>query len=176
MTQAHMLPSFITAHRRPISLGLVTLGMAVSVGSALAFEHIGGYIPCHLCLLERIPYYTGIPIGIIGLLAWRYRLPGFITRLTLLIIAGLMIWGMIMGVYHSGVEWHWWAGPTDCSGSLSGMTTDVNNLFSDMNTVTGPKCDEAALRVLGLSFAGWNVVVSVIIAAIAFWGLPSKKK
>ncbi|QQM29971.1 disulfide bond formation protein B [Martelella lutilitoris] len=167
-----MLPRFITDNRLVISLVLVTLGMAVSVLSALGFEHIGGYIPCHLCLLERKPYYIGVPVGIVGLLAVRFGfLPRLIGRLALLVIAGLMVWGMVMGIYHSGVEWHWWAGPSDCSGSLSGMTTDASSLLADLNRVTGPKCDEAALRVLGLSFAGWNVVVSVIIAAIALWGV-----
>lgn len=171
-----MLPRFITDNRLVISLSLVTLGMAFSVGSALGFEHIGGYIPCHLCLLERKPYYIGVPIGIIGLLAWRFDfLPRLVGKLALIIIAALMVWGMVMGAYHAGVEWHWWAGPSDCSGSLSGMTKDANSLLADLNRVTGPKCDEAALRVFGLSFAGWNVVVSIIIAAIALWGVGKTK-
>ena len=172
-----MFPEAVIRRRLPISLALTTLGMAASVGSALGFEHIGGYIPCHLCLLERIPYYIGVPVGIIGLLAWRYGfLPRFIGKLALLVIVGLMIWGMIMGVYHSGVEWHWWAGPPDCSGALNGVTTDANNLLADLNRVKGPKCDEAALRIFGLSFAGWNVVVSLVIAAIALWGVGSARK
>ncbi|TPW31038.1 disulfide bond formation protein B [Martelella alba] len=170
-----MIPSVISAHRRLVGLSLTTLGMAVSVGSALGFEHLGGYIPCHLCLLERNPYYIGIPIGIIGLLAYRFGWD-LLARLCLLVIAALMIWGMGMGIYHSGVEWHFWAGPTDCSGSTAGVTRNAANLLGDLNSITGPKCDEAALRVLGLSFAGWNVVVSIIIAAIAFWGMLGGKK
>ncbi|TCT27729.1 disulfide bond formation protein B [Martelella mediterranea] len=172
-----MIPNIISRNRLVIALSLTTLGMAVSVGSALGFEHIGGYIPCHLCLLERNPYYIGVPVGIAGLLAYRFNiLPGLLGRLALLIIAGLMIWGMGMGIYHSGVEWHWWAGPTDCSGALDSVTKDVSTLLSDLNTVKGPKCDEAALRVLGLSFAGWNVVVSIIIAAIAIWGVGKARR
>lgn len=170
-----MIPHIISRNRLVIALSLTTLGMVVSVGSALGFEHIGGYIPCHLCLLERNPYYIGIPIGLVGLLAYRFGWPRFISKLALLVIAGLMTWGMVMGVYHSGVEWHWWAGPTDCSGALDSVTKDVTTLLSDLNTVKGPKCDEAALRVLGLSFAGWNVVVSIIIAAIAIWGVRKHK-
>jgi disulfide bond formation protein DsbB len=30
-----------------------------------------------------------------------------------------------------------------------------------------PSCTDAALRVLGLSFAGWNALVSVILAIFA---------
>lgn len=159
-----------------IQAGLVvsTLAMAVTVGTALGFQHFGGYIPCHLCLLERNPYYIGVPLGIIGLLASVFGLPRIIARLALIAIAGLMVWGMVMGVYHAGVEWHWWAGPSDCSGSLSGVTTDAGNLLGDLNRVTGPKCDEAALRVLGLSFAGWNVIASLVIAVVALWGARGK--
>jgi disulfide bond formation protein DsbB len=46
---------------------LATLGMTGTVGGALAFEHIGGYIPCALCLIQRQPYYWGIPIGIVAI-------------------------------------------------------------------------------------------------------------
>ena len=160
--------------RIPISLTLSTLAMAVTVGTALGFEHLGGYIPCHLCLLERNPYYIGVPVGILGLLAWRFGLPRLVARLALLVIAGLMVWGMVMGVYHAGVEWHWWDGPSDCSGSMAGVTTNAMDLLGDLNSVTGPKCDEAALRVLGLSFAGWNVVASLAIAVIGLWGARGK--
>jgi disulfide bond formation protein DsbB len=35
-------------------------------------------------------------------------------------------------------------------------------------------CDEAAVRFLGLSFAGWNVLVSLFTAAVAFWGFAAR--
>lgn len=149
----------------------LAVAMAAVVGTALGFEHIGGFIPCKLCLEERIPYYTGVPVALLAAIAAGMRMPAWIARLLLAIVGLLMTVGLAMAIYHSGVEWHWWAGPSDCSGSLSGMTTDASSLLADLNRVTGPKCDEAALRVLGLSFAGWNVVVSVIIAAIALWGV-----
>ena len=50
------------------------------------------------------------------------------------------------------------------------MTTNAGDLLSDLNAKKPPSCDVAALRVLGLSFAGWNVVASVILAAIALQG------
>ena len=51
--------------------GLVAFGMIVIIGSALAFEHIGGYAPCALCLEQRNPYYWGIPIILLGAIASR---------------------------------------------------------------------------------------------------------
>jgi disulfide bond formation protein DsbB len=147
----------------------LTLAMAATVGSALGFEHIGGYIPCALCLLERDPYYYGIPIGILAVGAATMSLPTWVIRLLLTIIGIMMLIGAGMGVYHSGVEWAFWAGPTACGGS-SAVTTNAGNLLGDLNTIHGPSCAEASLRVLGLSFAGWNVVASIFLAAVAFIG------
>ncbi|MFT4181105.1 MAG: disulfide bond formation protein B [Rhizobium sp.] len=149
---------------------LLAAGMIVVIGSALGFQHIGGYIPCALCLEQRQPYYYGIPIAILAALTAALRLPAWTTR-TLLAIAGLMmVVGGGIGVYHAGVEWHFWAGPTTCSTSASSMTQNAGDLLNELTTIKGPSCTEAALRVLGLSMAGWNVIASVILAAIAFVG------
>ena len=43
--------------------------MAATVGTALGFEHIGGYIPCKLCLEQRTPYYVGVPLMALAALA-----------------------------------------------------------------------------------------------------------
>ncbi len=150
---------------------LLALGMAAVVGSALGFQYIGGYIPCELCLLQRQPYYYGIPIVALGAIAALAGAPSWITRALLAIGGILMLVGGGMGVYHAGVEWHFWAGPTACSTSASSMTQNASDLLTELNTIKGPSCTEAALRVLGLSMAGWNVIASIILAAIAFVGV-----
>lgn len=150
---------------------VLALGMAATVGTALGFEHIGGYIPCALCLLQRQPYYYGVPVALLAVINAAVGGPAWITRLLLGLVGILMIVGAGMGVYHSGVEWHFWEGPATCSTSANGVTQDAGNLLSDLNTVKGPSCTDAALRVLGLSFAGWNVIASLLLAAIAFRGV-----
>jgi disulfide bond formation protein DsbB len=149
---------------------IATLGMAATVGGALAFEHIGGYIPCALCLLQRTPYYWGIPIGIAAIAASVLRLPAWTTRALLLVIGILMLVGAGIGVYHAGVEWHFWEGPATCATSASGVSGNVGDLLGDLDSKHGPSCTDAALRVLGLSFAGWNVIASLILAGIALRG------
>jgi disulfide bond formation protein DsbB len=150
---------------------LLAIGMAVTVGSALGFQYIGGYIPCALCLLQRQPYYYGIPVAILAALSAAFGLPSWITRGLLAIAGILMLVGAGMGVYHSGVEWQFWPGPTTCSTTASSMTQNAGDLLGELNSIKGPSCTDAALRVLGLSFAGWNVIASLILAAIAFVGL-----
>ena len=152
--------------RQMLTASFLALAMAGVVGSALLFEHVGGYIPCMLCLEQRLPYYIGAPVMAAAVLASALNLPGIVTRGLILVGALLMTWGLWMGVHHSGVEWGWWAGPTDC-GVVSGAPAG-GNLLDSLNTVIPPSCDEAALRILGLSLAGWNAIAALILAAIGY--------
>ncbi len=149
---------------------IVTLGMAATVGGALGFEHVGGYIPCALCLLQRDPYYWGIPVGVLAIATSAFNLPAWTTRTLLLIVGILMLVGAGMGVYHSGAEWGFWEGPSTCATTAQGISSNVGDLLGDLDSKHGPSCTEASLRVLGLSFAGWNVIASLILAAIALRG------
>ncbi|MEJ8307421.1 disulfide bond formation protein B [Agrobacterium larrymoorei] len=159
---------------RTIAAVLVTLGMILTVGSALGFQHIGGYTPCALCLLQRDPYYYAIPLGVLAVGASIFKLPVALTRVLLVLVGVAMLIGLGLGVYHSGVEWGFWPGPTTCATGAPSITTDAGNLLNDLNAIKAPSCNEAALRVLGLSFAGWNVIASAALAAIAFWGASRK--
>ena len=164
-----------TGSGKNIQALLIAVAMAAVVGTALGFEHIGGYIPCALCLEQRIPYYLGVPVMIAAALSASLRAPAVLTRGLFLIGGGLMIYGMALGIYHSGVEWAWWEGPAGCGGGTAGVTTDAGNLLSDLNAKKPPSCNEAALRVLGLSFAGWNVLASLALAIACLRGAFTTK-
>lgn len=139
--------------------GLALVFAAVSIVTALGFEHIGGYAPCPLCLQQRYAYYAGIPLLFLGLIllsADERKWAGivfFLVALAFLANAGL-------GVYHAGAEWGYWPGPETCAGGALGQL-DLSAGLAD--TVPVIRCDEAAIRVLGLSFAGWNVIGSLFI-------------
>lgn len=153
---------------------LLAAGMVVVILSALGFEHIGHYVPCALCLLQRWPYYIGIPIAVLAVLSAAMNAPPAVTR-TLLLLAGLaMLIGGGMGVYHAGVEWKFWEGPATCATSVDAITKNANDLLADLNAQHGPSCTDASLRVLGLSFAGWNVITSAVLAGIAVFGATRK--
>lgn len=148
----------------------LTAGMAVVILSALGFQHIGGYIPCALCLLQRWPYYLGIPVALLAVLSSWMNMPPVVTRGLLGLAAVIMVVSAGMGVYHAGVEWKFWEGPASCSSSAAVIATDTGALLDDLSTQHGPSCTDATLRVLGLSFAGWNVIASLVLAAIAARG------
>ncbi len=146
----------------------VGLAMALVVGTALAFEHIGGYIPCKLCLEQRTPYYLGAPLMLLAALSAHKQWPACLARGLLAIGGLLMAYGMATAIFHAGIEWSWWSGPTDCTAAATNVTTNANDLLGDLNALTPPSCDKAALRILGLSMAGWNVPASLVLMLASF--------
>ncbi|MGB6118405.1 MAG: disulfide bond formation protein B [Mesorhizobium sp.] len=163
-----MAPSSTTASLSTMQWSALALllGMAATVGTALGFEHIGGYIPCMLCLQQRIPYYVGLPIAALAVVAIWLHWPRALPRLLIGIIGLLMLAGLGLAIYHSGVEFGWWPGPASC-GVVASPQGSGNGVLDQLNTFIPPSCDSAAWRdpVLNMSFANWNVIAS------AFWAL-----
>ena len=79
------------------------------------------------------------------------------------------------GGYHAGVEWKFWEGPTDCSGPVANLGS-AGTLLQRLDSVKVIRCDEVQWRFLGLSLAGYNVLISLAMAAIAAWGIASAKR
>jgi disulfide bond formation protein DsbB len=88
----------------------------------------------------------------------------------LIIIVLAMLFGAVLGVYHAGIEWKWWEGPQDCSGTAVELGS-ASDLLERMEETRVVRCDEAPWRFLGLSLAGYNVIISLGLAAVAVWGL-----
>ncbi len=88
-------------------------------------------------------------------------------RGTLAIAALSMLATALIGAYHAGVEWGWFAAPATCGAGITGAAGDAGSLLDSLATSTPPKCDDAAGRFLGLSFAGWNVVVAGVLGTLA---------
>lgn len=147
-----------------LALAILAIAAATILG-ALAFEHIGGYQPCALCLMQRTPYYLGVPVAAAGLLAVWFGAPRLLIVLLFALVAVLMLYGGGLAVYHSGVEWALWEGPTSCA-----PTVEVGNAADMLNQLTterAPSCTDAPWRMFGLSFAGWNVLASALLAALS---------
>ena len=111
-----------------------------------------------------------VPLGaLVALAAARDAPRGVVTAgLVLLALATLANAGL--GSYHAGVEWGFWKGPTECTGPLVDLGK-AGNLLQRLDTVKVIRCDEVQWRFLGLSLAGYNVLISLLMAAIVGWGL-----
>ena len=136
---------------------------AAVILTALAFERFGGYVACPLCLQERYAYYAGVPalfLALVLLSAGRTNAAAAIFAL----VALAFLANAGLGTYHAGAEWKFWPGPDTCGGSQP-LSTGAGGLFKDLATTRVIRCDEAPWHFLGLSFAGWNVVASLLLAA-----------
>jgi disulfide bond formation protein DsbB len=144
----------------------ILLGAVATIGGALVFEHGLGLRPCKLCLIQRNPYYIAMPLALAAALA-----PPRWARVGLLLLAALFLVSAALGAYHAGVEWGFWAGPSDCGGTIAPSAGNVGDFFNQLQTTRVVSCTEAAWRFLGLSLAGWNVVISLALAGLALWGV-----
>ncbi len=151
------------------ALVIAAVGAAAILG-AYFFQYVVGLAPCPLCLEQRIPYYMAIPLGVIVALAAWNRAPRGVVAAGLAILGIAMLIGAGLGVYHAGVEWKWWQGPLDCSGPIANFGS-ADNLLRQMQTTSVVRCDEAAWRFLGISLAGYNVLISLALAFVALWGI-----
>jgi disulfide bond formation protein DsbB len=151
---------------RPLALASASVFViaTATILAALAFEHLGGYAACPLCLEQRYAFYFAVPASAAALLLARGRATG-IARILLVLIALAFIGNAIAGIYHAGIEWKWWPGPGTCAGGFELQ-------WSEGGIVETPviRCDEASWRFLGLSFAGWNVAISTVLAGLAAYG------
>ncbi len=157
----------MTISRRLLAALAFVLGLATILG-AWGFQIVGGYVPCELCLKERVPYYVGLPLILIALIAMVAKAPAWVGRTLLAVAALAFLCGIGLGVYHAGAEWTWWPGPTDCGGG-SGATATTADLLNALKNIHVVSCTDAAFRFpagWGLSFAGWNAVVSAIVGVL----------
>jgi disulfide bond formation protein DsbB len=129
---------------------------------------LAGYAPCELCLKQRIPYYVGIAIALLTVFVASRPQHGShrAARLGLAALALIFIASALFGAFHAGVEWGFWPGPADCTGTLE-KAGSMNDFMKQLQTTRVVRCDAVAIRILGLSLAGWNAVISAIMAVVA---------
>lgn len=151
------------------ALAIFVLSGATILG-AWYFEFVLKLPPCPLCLEQRLPYHVVIALSLLTAIAALVRAPSKLVAVGFVVILIAALSGAALGAFHSGVEWRWWPGPTDCSGPMTDLKAK-GPLLDQLQSVHVVRCDEAAWRLLGLSLAGYNVLVSLVLAALAVGGL-----
>jgi disulfide bond formation protein DsbB len=150
--------------RSATALAALVLAAAVAtILAALGFQHIGGYDPCLLCLQQRYAYYLGIPAVIAALAVLEAR-PKLAAAILLAVGIGFVV-NAGLGIYQAGAEWKLWDPPATCATAAELPAFDAKSLSMDRVPAL---CGVASWRFLGLSFAGWNAVISAALAAGAF--------
>lgn len=167
-----------SASHETIAAAIVTVVGAATIAAAWGFELIGGYVPCALCLQERVPYYAGVPIALVALVIAFAGGQRWLTRLLLVVVAVVFAYGTYLGVYHAGAEWGFWPGPADCAAGAAPPATSATDILSQIQGMRIVSCTDASWRFpadWGLSFAGWNAVASLFLTLVALWGVFKRR-
>jgi disulfide bond formation protein DsbB len=141
-------------------LGLAALAL---IAGALGFQYLGNLPPCEMCMWQRYPHIAAGVVGVGGFLLLRARILPVSAAASVAVITALLIAiSGVIGIYHAGVEWHFWPGPQSCTGTAFHASGAL-----DLNAPV-VMCDHAAWRLFGLSLAGYNAILSLVLAAIGF--------
>lgn len=140
---------------------MLFLAVGIILG-ALGLQYLGGYEPCELCLQQRWAYYAGIPVLFAALAVLSADHPRAASVLFLLVALAFLA-NAGLGVYQAGAEWKFWPGPTACSGDFNPSAEGGASFLARLAHSKVVRCDEPALRIFGLSLAGWNAIVSFLV-------------
>jgi len=130
---------------------LAVLVPAALLGGAYVAQYGFGLPPCEMCWWQRYPHFAAIGIGLLAFVIQPARVWTALAGLAI-ITSGLI------GGFHAGVEYGWWAGITGCSTLPSGA--DVMDFSRPLI-----RCDVAPWSLFGISLAGFNFLISSTLGA-----------
>jgi disulfide bond formation protein DsbB len=153
--------------RWPLVALLVSAAM---LGAAYAFEYLLFLAPCQMCWWQRYVYFAAIPIALVAIvLKWRGAGMGVMTSFSVLLGATFLV-GTFLAGWHALYEWNLAPGPTGCEAApMSEIEGKLSDILS--KPIAVPSCKDAMWRdpVLHLSMAGWNAIVSLILAGLSLF-------
>ena len=126
--------------------------------SAFYLEYFHGALPCDLCITQRWFHAIIISYCLLSI----FILDEFLNAKTFLLIGLAFTWlaSSIAGLYHFGIEMNYWKGPDDCSSNID-FSKDALTFLLNKSPI---KCDEVMFKIIGLSLAGWNALLSFLMS------------
>ena len=133
--------------------------ISLTIISALIIQYWLGHEPCKLCIYERIPYFLSILLLIKILLFKKYE------KITLFILFLIFIASAVLAFYHFGIEQGFFSESFVCkAGDLTGILSK-EQLLEQLNK-NSISCKDVSFRVLDLSLATINTILSIMLSVI----------
>ena len=146
---------------------LAFLVPAALLAGAWGFQLIGKLFPCEMCHWQRWPHYAALACAALSFVAGGPRT----VRTLVAGAAALVVVSGLIGVFHAGVEYHWWQGITACTQTVSTAGMTAQQTLDAILHAPIVRCDQAQWSLLGASLAGWNAILSFAGAAAIVWQL-----
>ena len=127
---------------------------------AYYIQYVLGHKPCNLCLIERIPYISSVIL--ISLI--------FIIKKFEKVIAGIVmlffIFGAVVSFYHVGIEQGFFSESLVCDFGSANENLSKEDLLKQLKVETVVSCKDVTFRLLGLSLATINTIISILLSGI----------
>lgn len=155
---------------RPYWPLLMALASGAMLAAAHSFQRFGGLQPCPICLDQRNWHWAVVAVGLIGFAA--NRISPRVARISAFVVGLVLFGSAAQAVYHVAVEQHWVVAYCDARIDLN----DIRPMDFD-GEVRAPACDVIAWQMFGISMAGYNAIISLLLAlsTMAVALLPERK-
>jgi disulfide bond formation protein DsbB len=158
--------------RWPLAALIVSAAM---LAIAHGFQTFGHLAPCHLCLKQREVYWAAMAAAGVAVVVQRVRPAAPTPRIASLILAGIFAYGAYLAIFQAGAEWKWWPAPQTCASTGAVGMAELKALLAGAGS-RAPACDVAPWRLLGLSMAGWNGLISVGLMLLSLAAAMRKER
>lgn len=146
---------------RPIWPLLMMLASGAMLAAAHAFQRFGGLAPCPMCLDQRNWHWAVVGVALVAFIAT--RISPRVQRAAAIVLGLVLLGSFAQAFYHVAVEQHWVVSTCDAR-----IDMDDIRPFDFEGPVVAPKCDEIAWQWLGISMAGYNAIISLLLALMSF--------
>ena len=159
-----MVVDMVSFLRRPdLAPAVLLAASAGMLAFAFAAQFGFGLAPCELCVWQRYPHALVAGLGLVAIPLAR---DGKAAWFPLALAAAVLLAGAGVAGFHVGVEQGWWQGLSGCTGAGGGAQS-LADLKAQVMAAPVVRCDEVAWSFLGISMAGWNLLLSVGLAGYA---------
>ena len=139
----------------------------ISIISALYIEYVLKYQPCKLCIYQRLPYLAAIFVTLIG---FNYSNNDKILIVTIMIFT----LSAILSGYHFGIENNLFDELSACTSGSSDIS-NKSKLLDSLNKTMPVNCKDATFKILGISLAAINTILSILIVIFSIRTLVYEK-
>jgi disulfide bond formation protein DsbB len=144
--------------------GLALLTPLALLGGAYVSQYGFDLYPCEMCWWQRYAHFAALPFA-----ALAFAMPRQVKALVVLAALAIAVSAAI-GLFHAGVEYHWWQGFTECTSYVAKGGDPLDAIFNAPLI----RCDAAQWTLFGISLAGFNFLFSGA-AAVAIVALLARK-
>lgn len=153
------------------SAAVVVFVSFVTLVIVLISQYVFGLRPCELCIYQRIPYVFIIAFGLIAYGAAKQDKK--ISKIFMGLVGVTFLIGMGIAIFHVGVEQAWWPGLEQCGANVNDIAMTLEELRLEVLKAPVTRCNEIAWSLFGISMAGYNAILSFLMALFSFTAMRS---